>query len=126
MSTRNNLLIAAVLLAVASPALPVLAPAALAEPLVYNPHEPGYHPGTPAYYHRYRVLAPDWFERRDTVTLQAGDAVAANKAMQTRDPWPPYVQNRDIQFHGELMGRAIQRYKTDTVRRPVFVSPTLP
>jgi hypothetical protein len=49
------------------------------------------------------VLAPDWFERRDTITLQAGDAVAANKAIQMRDPWPPYVANRNIPFNGVVM-----------------------
>jgi hypothetical protein len=121
MSTRNNLLIAAVLLAVASPALPVLAPTALAEPLVYNPYQPGYHPGTPAHYLRYRVLAPDWFERRDTITLQAGDALAANKAMQMHDPWPPYVHDRHILYHGEMIAGAIERYKADRIKEPELV-----
>ena len=115
MSSPNRLLVAAVLVAVSAPALAVSAPAALADPLVYDPYEPGHHPGPPAYYNRYRVLAPDWFERRDSVTLQVGDAVAANKAIQMRDPWPPYVNNRHILFDGVVMDGAIDRYRSGTV-----------
>jgi hypothetical protein len=44
------------------------------------------------------------------VTLQAGDAVQSNKAIQMRDPWPPYVANRDIPFNGKVMEGAIDRY----------------
>jgi hypothetical protein len=97
-------------------------PAALADPLVYDAYQPGHHPGPPAYYNRYRVLAPDWFERRDRITLQAGDAVAANKAMQMRDPWPPYVNNREILFHGEAIAGAIDRYKADIIKQPELVT----
>jgi hypothetical protein len=107
MSSRNSLLLLAVLLAISAPG----APAVLADDLLYNPYHPGYHPGPPAYYLRYRVLAPDWFERRDTITLQAGDALAANKAMQMRDPWPPYVHDQHILFHGEVIVGAIERYR---------------
>jgi hypothetical protein len=114
MSSPSKLLIAAVLLAVSAPA--GLAPApAQADPLAFNPEQPGHHPGPLPYYYRYRILSPDWFERRDTITLQAGDAVAANKAMMMRDPWPPYVANRDIPFNGVVMDRAIDQYKAGTV-----------
>lgn len=116
MSSPNRLLIAAALLAAS-------AQLALADALVYDPNRPGYHPGSPAYYQRYG-LYPKWFERRDTVTLQAGDAVAANKAMMMRDPWPPYVGNRHIRFHGEVMDGAIDRYKTDAVKVPEVLSAT--
>lgn len=105
----SKLVIAAVLLAVSGPA--GLAPAPVhADPLVYNPYQPGYHPGPAPYYYRYRILAPDWFEHRDTITLQARDAVAHNKALQMRDPWPPYVANRNIPFNGKVMEGAIDRY----------------
>ena len=124
MPSRNRLLVAAVLLAVAAPALAVSAPAAHADPLVYDPYQPGYHPGEPAYYNRYRVLAPDWFERRDSVTLQAGDANAANRAMQMRDPWPPYVADRNIPFNGVVMDGAIDRYKAGEVIQPVPLTAT--
>jgi hypothetical protein len=100
---------------IAAALLALSAPSALADPLVYNPGGPGYHPGSPAHYYRY-LASPDWFERRDTITLQAGDAVAANQTMQMRDPWPPYVNNQHILFHGEVMAGAIERYKTDEVK----------
>jgi hypothetical protein len=114
MSPRSSLLLVAALLAVP-------APAALADAILYDPYHPGYHPGPPGYYERYRVLAPDWFERRDTVTLQAGDALAANKAMQLRDPWPPYVHDRHIMYHGEVIAGAIERYKADRIKEPQLV-----
>jgi hypothetical protein len=104
--------------------LPAAVPAALADALVYDPYRPGYHPGEQAYYYRYHKY-PDWFERRDTVTLQAGDAVASNKAMQMRDPWPPYVNNRHIQFNGVVMDGAIDRYKAGSVIEPEAVESTL-
>ena len=117
MPSPSRLMIAAVLLAVSGPAGLVSAPAQ-ADPLVYNAEQPGHHPGPLPYYYRYRILSPDWFEHRDTITLQARDAVARNKALQMRDPWPPYVANRNIPFHGQKMGNAIDRYKTDTVIVP--------
>ncbi len=120
----NRLLIATALLAIAAAAIPVSIPAAHADPLAYDPNRAGYHPGEPAYYYRYHKY-PDWFERRDSVTLQAGDAVAANKAMQMRDPWPPYVNNRHIQFDGMVMDSAIDRYKAGEVIEPEAVDPTV-
>jgi hypothetical protein len=117
MSPRSSLLLVAALLAVSAPG----APAVVADDLLYNPYHPGYHPGPPTYYLRYRVLAPDWFERRDSITLQAGDALAANKAMQMRDPWPPYVHDRHILFHGEMIAGAIERYKADEIKEPELV-----
>jgi hypothetical protein len=122
MSSPNKVVIAAALLAVSAAALP-MAPAALADPLVFDPSRPGYHPGHPGWYVRYERI-PDWFERRDTVTLQAGDAVAANQAMQMRDPWPPYVANRNIQFNGVVMDRAIDRYKAGEILEPEAVTTT--
>lgn len=115
MSSPSKLLIAAALLALTAPAALADPPAA---PPAYNPAGPGYHPGSPAYYDRYLLFAPDWFERRDTVTLQAGDAVAANKIKQMRDPWPPYVNDQHILFHGEVMAGAIERYKANEVIVP--------
>ena len=124
MSSPSKALTALALLAASAAALAVTAPAARADALVYDPWQPGYHRGEPAYYNRYRVLAPDWFERRDSVTLQAGDAVASNKSIQMRDPWPPYVANRNIQFNGVKMDSAVDRYKSDTVFQPVPLTST--
>lgn len=123
MPSPNRLLIAAALLAVTGAVLSVAVPAALADALVYDPNRAGYHPGEPAYYYRYHKY-PDWFERRDTITLQAGDAVASNKAMQMRDPWPPYVNNRHIQFNGVVMDRVIDQYKEGTVPEPEVITAT--
>ena len=113
MSSPSKALTALALLAACLPALAVTAPAAQADPLVYDPWQPGHHRGVPAYYNRYRVLAPDWFERRDSVTLQHGDAVAYNKVIQMADPWPPYVANRTIPFNVLKMDQAIDRYTGD-------------
>jgi hypothetical protein len=110
MSSPNRVLTALALLAASAAALAVTAPAARADALVYDPWQPGHHRGVPAYYNRYRVLAPDWFERRDSVTLQHGDAVRSNKAIQMVDPWPPYVANRNIPYSGIKMDQAIDRY----------------
>jgi hypothetical protein len=110
MSSPNRVLTALALLAASAAALAVTAPAARADALVYDPWQPGHHRGVPAYYNRYRVLAPDWFERRDSVTLQHGDAVRSNQAIQMVDPWPPYVANRNIPYSGIKMDQAIDRY----------------
>jgi hypothetical protein len=123
MPSPNRLLIAAALIAASGAVLPVAVPAALADALVYDPSRPGYHPGEQAYYYRYHRY-PDWFERRDTITLQAGDAVASNKAIQMRDPWPPYVNNRHIQFNGVVMDGAIDRYKAGGVLEPEAITTT--
>ena len=119
MSSPSKTLTVLALLAASAAALAVTAPAARADALVYNPWQPGYHPGPPAHYNLYRdELAPDWFERRDTVTLQAGDAVEANKAIQMADPWPPYVANRNIPNSGIKMDQAIDRYHGDAGGAP--------
>ena len=58
MPSPSKLAIAAVLLAVSGPT--GLAPApAQADPLGYNPQQPGHHPGPLPYYYRYRILSPD-------------------------------------------------------------------
>ena len=111
MSSPSKVLTALALLAASAAALAATGSSAQADALVYNPYQPGYHPGPPAWYYRYRSeLAPDWFERRDTVTLQAGDAVQSNQAIQMVDPWPPYVANRNIPYSGIKMDQAIDRY----------------
>ena len=126
MSSSSKLLTAALLLAASAAAMLALPqPAAMADPLVYDPYQPGHHPGPPAYYHRYRVLAPDWFERRDSVTLHAGDSVAANQAIQMRDPWPPYVNNRHILFNGQVIDGAFDRYRTGAVTDPAAIQATV-
>jgi hypothetical protein len=60
-----------------------------------------------------------YFDRRDPVALGAGDAIAANEAMQTIDPWPPYSGNTNIAANGQRMQAAAERYRTDKVVPPV-------
>ena len=59
-----------------------------------------------------------YWDRRDTVALSAGDAIAANAAEQTIDPWPPFSGNPNLPFNGQRMQAAAERYRTDTVIQP--------
>ena len=59
---------------------------------------------------------PDlYLDRRETITLGAGDAVASNIVAQTIDPWPRVAGNRDIESNGEKMQGAVERYRTNKV-----------
>jgi hypothetical protein len=57
-------------------------------------------------------------DRRDTIALAGGDAVAANGIEQMVDPWPPYSNNNNLTFNGERMQRAVQCYRADKVSQP--------
>ncbi len=52
-----------------------------------------------------------YFDRREGVMFGPGDAVAANVAMQTIDPWPAVAADRKLQANGERIQRAIERYR---------------
>jgi hypothetical protein len=54
-------------------------------------------------------------DRRDTVSLSGGDAVAANRVAQMVDPWPPHSGNTNIAFNGERMQRTVECYRDDNV-----------
>ena len=54
----------------------------------------------------------DYVERRDTITLQAGEAQAWNKTVHTADPWPPYVMDNRIPGDGQRTAGVIGRYST--------------
>jgi hypothetical protein len=56
-----------------------------------------------------------YFDRRDTIALGAGDAIAANEAQQVVDPWPPYSGNPNVTFNGQRMQAAIERYRQGKV-----------
>ncbi len=60
-----------------------------------------------------------YLDRRDTIALSAGDAVAANAAEQTVNPWPWTSDNTNIAFNGQKMQSAIERYRADKVTPPV-------
>ena len=60
-----------------------------------------------------------YLDRRDTIALAGGDALAANAAAQTVDPWPRTSGNTNIAFNGEKMQSAVERYRKDKVTPPV-------
>jgi len=59
-----------------------------------------------------------YFDRRDTITLDGGDAMASNRVTQMVDPWPRESADRNIAFNGERMQRAVERYRTNRVIPP--------
>jgi hypothetical protein len=60
-----------------------------------------------------------YYDRRDTIALGAGDAVASNQVTHMVDPWPPHSGNRNIAFNGERMQRAVECYRANKVTTPV-------
>ena len=56
-----------------------------------------------------------YLDRRDTVSFEAGDAVAVNKVTHMVDPWPAHAGNRNIAYDGERMQSAAERYRTNKV-----------
>jgi hypothetical protein len=65
-----------------------------------------------------------YFDRRETIALGAGDAVAANQVEQMVDPWPPNSNNKNLTFNGERMQRAVECYRIDKVTQPVDLDPS--
>ena len=60
-----------------------------------------------------------YFDRRDTITLYSGDAVATNRMTQMIDPWPVASGRRNIAYSGEKAATAAERYRTGRVIPPV-------
>ena len=60
-----------------------------------------------------------YLDRRDSIALGAGDAVAADAALQTIDPWPSQSMNTRIAENGQRMQSAVERYRTNKVTQPV-------
>jgi hypothetical protein len=59
-----------------------------------------------------------YLDRREQIAPWSGNAVAQNRVVQMVDPWPPYAQNRNIAFNGEVMQRAQERYRDGRVIPP--------
>jgi len=53
-----------------------------------------------------------YVERGDTIYFGAGDAMAVNAAIMTRDPWPPHAYDVDIRHDGARMVRAVETYRS--------------
>jgi hypothetical protein len=60
-----------------------------------------------------------YLDRRDSIALSAGDAIAANKVTQMYDPWPARSGDTNIAFNGQKMQSAIERYRTNVVTQPI-------
>ena len=60
-----------------------------------------------------------YYDRRETVLFGADNAVAANSAVQTVDPWPPGSSNRNASTNGQVVAAAIERYRTGRVDIPI-------
>jgi hypothetical protein len=57
-------------------------------------------------------------DRRDTIALSGGNAVATDEATQMVDPWPRASANKNIAFNGQKMQSAVQRYRENKVTPP--------
>lgn len=60
-----------------------------------------------------------YLDRRDTISLHGGDAIAAEKVTQMVDPWPAASAQKSIGFSGERMETAMERYRTNRTYQPV-------
>ena len=58
-------------------------------------------------------------DRRDTISLSGGDAMAANQITQMNDPWPAHSGKTNVAFDGQRMQSAVERYRTNNVTQPV-------
>jgi hypothetical protein len=62
-----------------------------------------------------------YYDRRDTLSFQAGDATAVNKVTHAVDMWPEAAGYRDIESNGQKMQGAVERYRTNKVTPPVGI-----
>jgi hypothetical protein len=60
-----------------------------------------------------------YFDRRETIALGADDHLNSNRIAQIVDPWPRYVEKKQIAFNGERMQSAVERYRRHEVIQPM-------
>ena len=60
----------------------------------------------------------EYTDRRDSISLDGGNAMATNIDTQMVDPWPRDSANRNIAFNGARMETAVERYRTNRVIPP--------
>ena len=53
----------------------------------------------------------DYLARRDTMTLESGEAVQANIATHVIDPWPANARRINRDMDGERLQHGIERYR---------------
>ena len=63
-----------------------------------------------------------YYDRRETVSFGAKDAMASALAAQIIDPWPPASADRNIARNGVVVQSAIERYRTCQVIQPRIAS----
>lgn len=63
-----------------------------------------------------------YLHARDTITLNAGDAVAHNKAVHTIDPWPASSRNAHHTTDGQRMVLGMKRYQRNESLEPEGLS----
>lgn len=56
----------------------------------------------------------EYFERRDTITIGAGDAVARNRAVQTIHPRPRHAYRTRLLHDGTRINNAMEAYRKGT------------
>ena len=59
-----------------------------------------------------------YLDRRETVALNADNAIATNRILQTIDPWPAAAADRSYVFNGDKMRSAAERYRTGKIIEP--------
>ncbi len=64
----------------------------------------------------------EYLDRRETITLNGGNAVMTNRVTHMVDPWPKESANRNIAFNGERIEAAFKRYRTGNVTQPSGIS----
>ncbi|MBB4236977.1 hypothetical protein EOS93_18165 [Rhizobium sp. RMa-01] len=57
----------------------------------------------------------DYMNHRDTITFGAGNAMEANKAIHTEDPFPPEAQRTHIASDGKVVRRVMTEYQNGGV-----------
>jgi type IV pilus biogenesis protein CpaD/CtpE len=61
-------------------------------------------------------------ERKDSIALSAGDAVASDAALQVPTPWPRYSNDTTVPMDGERIARAVARYR-EGEKQPIATVP---
>jgi len=63
-----------------------------------------------------------YWDRRESISLATGDAVAGNKVVHMIDPWPPMSTEKNIAFDGTRAQAAAERYRKNRVIPPTPVT----
>lgn len=67
----------------------------------------------------------NYTQRKDTLTLGAGDAKAQNMTTHANSYWPRYVGDRNLEQHGERAAKAVECYRGGPqAKQPVTTSQT--